>query len=34
MPTEFLQTRLDFAAEGKRSALSLHWWHGVSRKEV
>lgn len=29
-----MQTRLEFAAKGKRPALKLHWWHGGPRKQV
>jgi predicted dehydrogenase len=31
-----MQTRLEFAAsaDGRRPALSVHWWHGGPRKEV
>jgi len=31
-----MQTRLEFAAsdDGKRPALSVHWWHGGPRKEI
>lgn len=29
-----MQTRLEFAAEGKRGAFKLHWWHGGPKKEI
>lgn len=29
-----MQTRLEFAANEKRGAVKLHWWHGGPRKDV